>query len=78
MVRENGKLLGVVAWNDMNSVARLSGTIDPKKSFHMDATAIGIYREDRCRRRSIWPRRMDHGQYQGAKCRLQKHPRAVV
>jgi hypothetical protein len=24
------------------SVARLSGTIDAKKSFHMDATAIGV------------------------------------
>jgi hypothetical protein len=42
VVRENGKLLGVVAWNDMSSVARLSGTIDAKKSFHMDATAIGV------------------------------------
>lgn len=41
VVRENGKLMGVVAWNDLRSVARLSGTIDAKKSFHMDATAFG-------------------------------------
>jgi hypothetical protein len=42
VVRQSGKLLGMVGWNDMTSVARLSGTIDAKKSFHMDVTAIGV------------------------------------
>jgi hypothetical protein len=41
VVRENGKLLGMVGWNDMRSVARLAGTIDAKKSFHVSATEIG-------------------------------------
>jgi hypothetical protein len=42
VVRESGNLLGMVGWNDMRLVARLSGTIDAKKSFHMDATEIGV------------------------------------
>jgi hypothetical protein len=110
VVRENGKLLGVVAWNDMNlfrdifPAARCVLLICFLSTTNTPQLAAGIFyfrrapvrdhrrekvlshgcdsnrrtREDRCCRRSIWPRRMDHGQYQGAKCRLQKHPRAVV
>jgi hypothetical protein len=42
VVRENGKLLGMLAWDDLKSVARISGTIDANKSFHVDAKEIGV------------------------------------
>jgi hypothetical protein len=42
VVRENGNLLGMLAWDDMKFVARISGTIDANKSFHVEAKEIGV------------------------------------
>ena len=41
VVRENRQVVGMVGWNDMKSVARMSGAIAVNNSFHLNATLIG-------------------------------------
>jgi hypothetical protein len=41
VVGENGALSGMVAWNDMKTVARVSGKTNAEHQFSMTATEVG-------------------------------------
>ena len=41
VVGESGTLSGILAWNDMKTVARLTGTTNAEHQFSMTATEIG-------------------------------------